>query len=115
MLPNKLTKNEIKEKLVSCLSTEKEIKKIIIFGSFIFSDTPNDIDVAIFQDSREKYLPLVLKYRNKTRSISKEIPLDIFPLKPNIELNESNYSRNPFLTEIEKGEIIYERRDKKMA
>ena len=109
MQTNKLTKNEIIEKLVSCLSTEKEIRKIIIFGSFVFSDTPHDIDLAIFQDSHEKYLPLVLKYRNKTRSISKEIPLDIFPLKSDIELNELSYSQNPFLAEIEKGETIYER------
>ncbi len=37
---------------------EKEVRKVVIFGSFLTRATPNDLDVAIFQDSDETYLPL---------------------------------------------------------
>jgi predicted nucleotidyltransferase len=95
-------KDAVKEELVRCLRTEKEIRKIVIFGSFLHSDDPHDLDVAIFQDSSESYLPLALKYRRKTRSIARRLPLDILPLT----LRGSNDS---FLREIAQGEIIYER------
>ena len=62
----------------------------------------HDLDVAVFQDSTEPYLPLALKYRQKTRSIAQRIPLDILPLK-------SSTSDNPFLAEVAKGEVVYER------
>ena len=95
-------KEKLKHQLISYLGTEKEIKKIIIFGSFLNSSNPNDIDVAIFQDSAETYLALAMKFRKKTRDISRAIPLDIIPLKSNIK-------NDPFLSEIETGELIYER------
>ncbi len=66
------------------------------------SKEPQDIDVAIYQDSDEPYLSLAMKYRRLTRSIAKQIPLDIIPLSND---GLSNY----FLSEIEAGEIIYER------
>ena len=95
-------KEAVKEELLLCLRTEKEIRKIVIFGSFLYSDDPHDLDVAIFQDSSESYLPLALKYRRKTRSIAHRIPLDIFPLT-------SRVSNDPFLHEIAQGEVFYER------
>ena len=73
---------KIKTFLISRLKQEKGIRKIVIFGSFLNTSSPNDLDVAIFQDSSEDYLSLVLKYRQKTRSLSQEIPIDIFPLAP---------------------------------
>jgi hypothetical protein len=60
------------------------------------------MDVAIFQDSHESYLKLALKYRKKTRSISNQIPVDIFPIK-------SNVTNHFFLKQILAGEVIYER------
>ena len=95
-------KDAVKEELVRCLRTEKEIRKIVIFGSFLHADDPHDLDVAIFQDSSESYLPLALKYRRKTRSIAHRLPLDILPLT-------SGGSNDPFLREIAQGEVIYER------
>ena len=92
-----LIKSQIRDKL----SKEQEIQKIVLFGSFVDSDNPNDIDVAVFQNSNEKYLPLALKYRKLIRPISKIIPIDIFPLKANV--------KGAFLNEVETGEIIYER------
>ena len=97
---NAKQKEKLKLQLIACLGTEKEIKKIIIFGSFLSSSNPNDIDVAIFQDSTETYLTLAMKYRKKTRNVSRAIPLDIIPLKSNIK-------NNPLLSEIETGELIY--------
>ncbi len=46
-------KDSIKKELIKSLSPEKEIAKIILFGSFIHSDEPNDIDIAIFQTSND--------------------------------------------------------------
>jgi hypothetical protein len=64
--------------------------------------------VAVFQDSTEPYLPLALKYRQNTRSIAQRIPLDILPLK-------SWTSDDPFLAEVAKGEVAYERGNRQMA
>ena len=95
-------KNELKKELVSCLVPDKEIVKIVVFGSFVESENPNDMDVAVFQNSDEGYLPLAMKYRKRIRSVSKKIPIDIIPLK-------SQVKSDPFLFEIERGEVIYER------
>ena len=95
-------KKALKQELVECLRSETEVQRIIVFGSFLQSDTPHDLDVAVFQDSSEAYLPLALKYRRKTRSVARQIPLDIVPLKM-----ESH--SDPFLAEVEHGEVIYER------
>ena len=74
----------------------------VVFGSFLYSDNPHDLDVAVFQDSTESYLPLALKYRQKTRSIARRIPLDILPLK-------SWALDDPFLAEVARGKVVYER------
>ncbi|MCK4295302.1 MAG: nucleotidyltransferase domain-containing protein [Candidatus Marinimicrobia bacterium] len=95
-------KDRLKQEIRENLSRESEIRKIVVFGSFINSENPEDIDIAIFQDSEESYLSLVMKYRKLTRKIARKIPLDIIPIKPGI-------SDNWFLSEIETGEMIYER------
>jgi uncharacterized protein len=101
ILTNK-TKDTIKQEILQSLKPEKEVKKIIIFGSFINSENPNDIDVAIFQDSEEQYLTLAMKYRRLIRDIARKIPIDIIPIK-------SNAANNSFLSEIEAGELLFER------
>ncbi|MGD0077850.1 MAG: nucleotidyltransferase domain-containing protein, partial [Sedimentisphaerales bacterium] len=58
-------KQNLKRELVGCLQTEKEIRRIVIFGSFLNSSDPHDIDVAVFQDSDDQYLTLALKYRKR--------------------------------------------------
>lgn len=96
------TKNIIKQEIIRSLSKENEINKIVIFGSFVESDDPNDIDVAVYQDSDGSYLSLAMKYRKLTRRISRQIPIDIIPIKTGV-------SDNSFLSEIEAGELIFER------
>lgn len=100
--PTQHQKNSLKQQLVSCLEGEKEICRIVIFGSFVKSSEPRDIDVAIFQDSSEKYLPLAMKYRKKTRPIARIIPVDIIPLK-------AEAGSGILMDEIAQGEVIYER------
>lgn len=95
-------KDSLKQQMVSCLASEKEVCRIVIFGSFLKSPDPHDLDVAVFQDSSEKYLPLAMKYRKKTRSIARIIPLDIIPLK-------ADAGDGTLADEIAQGEIIYER------
>lgn len=95
-------KDYLKKQLVSCLASEKEVCKIVIFGSFLESSEPHDIDVAIFQESNEKYLPLAMKYREKIRALAHIIPIDIIPLKAEAD-------GGFFMDEITQGEIIYER------
>ena len=95
-------KEELKKELVLCLKSDEAVKKIVIFGSFIDSGDPMDLDVAVFQESDEPYLPLAMKYRRKTRAISKRIPIDIFPVR-------SNVKDHSFLSEIDRGEVLYER------
>ena len=95
-------KNEIKKKIVASLQNEAEVQKIVIFGSFLTVETPNDIDVAVFQNSNESYLPLAMKYRKKTRMVSKRIPIDIIPMR--IGSLEGSMA-----DEIFRGEVIYEK------
>ncbi|MBI2342730.1 MAG: nucleotidyltransferase domain-containing protein [Deltaproteobacteria bacterium] len=95
-------KAELRQQLVSCLSHEDEVEKIVIFGSFLTSSNPNDLDVAVFQTSTEPYLSLALRYRRKTRALAKRIPLDIIPLRAGVK-------DVAFLSEIDRGEVIYER------
>ncbi|MDQ3013015.1 MAG: nucleotidyltransferase domain-containing protein [Acidobacteriota bacterium] len=102
MAINELEKRSLKQALVECLRTEPEVRRIVVFGSFLRSDDPHDLDVAVFQDSAEDYLPLALKYRRKTRMLARRIVLDILPLKLGAQ-------SDPFLAEVARGEVIYER------
>ena len=92
----------MKKELVDRLSSEPEVRRIVIFGSFLDSAEPRDMDVAVFQDSLEAYLPLATKYRRITTPLARKISLDIFPLRSGV------YS-DPFLREVERGETVYER------
>ena len=83
------------------LSYFSDVNKLIVLGSFVNSNHPNDIDIAIVQNSEENYLTLSLKYRKALRELSKLIPLDIVSIKQN--------SKGIFLEEINKGQIVYER------
>lgn len=94
-------KNILKSQIVAKLSAEQEVRKIVLFGSFVKSGVPDDIDIAVFQDSNEKYIPLSLKYRKLVREISKNISIDILPIKIN--------AKGSFLAEVSSGETIYER------
>ena len=97
-----MNKVELKNKIVDSLKGEKEIERIIIFGSFNKSQSPNDIDIAVVQNSSDNYLTLALKYRKLMRNISKEIAVDIFPIARE---NGNSF----FTTEVESGEVIYAR------
>lgn len=98
----KKLKESIKKELLNSLISEDEITKIVLFGSFTHSENPSDVDIAIFQSSKESYLKLALKYRRLTRKIAKRLPIDIIPIKANV-------NDNSFLSEIESGEVIFER------
>ena len=95
-------KSELKQMLVHCLKDDPAIQRIVVFGSFVHSDAPNDLDVAIFQTSSEKYLPLAIKYRRMTEPLARRIAVDVIPLRPNPPLTT-------FLAEIQQGETVYER------
>ena len=97
-----MNKSEIKKRIVSSLKGEAEIERIIIFGSFNRSDSPNDIDIAVIQNSSDNYLTLALKYRKLVRDISKEIAIDIFPI---VKGNNNSF----FTSEVASGEVIYAR------
>ena len=100
---SKKQKENIKIQIKKLLSNEQEIQRIIVFGSFIDSSNPNDIDIAVFQNSKECYLELSMKYRKLVRELITIIPYDIIP----IQINASG----SFLRDIESGEIIYEKRN----
>ncbi len=95
-------KRALVSELVASLAKEHEVCRIVVFGSFLHSDDPHDLDVAVFQDSEETYLPLVLRYRKRARQIARTIPLDIVPLKAGVK-------DGLFLDEIEQGKVVYER------
>ena len=102
MILTEKQKDELKKELLLCLKSDVDIKKIVVFGSFIDSQDPLDLDVAVFQESDEAYLPLAMKYRKKTRALARKIPIDIFPVR-------SNVKDHTFLSEINRGEVLYEK------
>ena len=104
MVLSESEKKELKTNIANSLLSSSEIEKIVIFGSFLSSKSPNDIDIAVFQNSMDDYLTLALRYRKMIRSISKKIPVDIIPIK-------SSATNNFIIDEIEKGEVIYARRN----
>ena len=95
-------KETIKKDVVQCLSGAEEIRKIVVFGSFNAAESPNDIDVAVFQGSKAPYLELALKYRKMLRPVLRRIAVDVIPVRP-------DPAQTTFLSEIEAGEVIYER------
>lgn len=99
-----MNKKDVKKIIVDSLKGQEEIERIIVFGSFNESDTPNDIDIAVVQNSNDNYLTLALKYRRLIRSIPKAfgIAVDIFPV---LEKNNNTF----FAKEISSGEVIYAR------
>lgn len=96
-----LTKANLKQYIVEQLSQEPEVEKVIIFGSFLKSNTPNDIDIAIFQNSCQTYLSLALKYRKLLRPLYAFFPIDVIPLRSD--------AQGSFINEIMCGEVIFER------
>jgi hypothetical protein len=102
MLFTEQEKISIKQELVASLCREPEISKIVVFGSFLISNEPHDLDVAVFQTSDQGYLPLALRYRKKTRGIARRIALDILPIKQGAQ-------DSVMLESISRGEVIYER------
>jgi predicted nucleotidyltransferase len=102
MLLTEQEKKSIKKELVDSLCHEPEISKIVVFGSFLVSSDPHDLDVAVFQTSNQSYLPLALRYRKITRSIASRIALDILPIREGVK-------DSVMLESIFKGEVIYER------
>src|SRR4051812_18221327 len=93
-------KTSIERDLVSCLSRQPEVRKLVIFGSFLGSSEPHDLDIAVFQDSQEAYLPLAMRYRRLTRVLAQRIPLDIIPIR-------ASEAGGAFLAEIDRGQVIY--------
>ena len=95
------TKEIVKKKIAALLSGFSEVRRVVIFGSFLTSDDPHDLDIAVFQDSDENYYPLAMKYRRTLRNVARMIPLDVIPVRP-------NPGQGSFMQEIEKGEVLYE-------
>lgn len=100
-LPNEM-KEMLKKEIVDRLSAFPEVRRVVIFGSFLDANDPNDLDIAVFQDSDESYYPLAMKYRRMLRPVANKIPLDVIPLRQNTE-------QGSFMQEIQKGEVLYER------
>jgi predicted nucleotidyltransferase len=99
-----IDKYALRQDLVTALRVDEQVEKIVIFGSFNNSSSPNDMDVAVFCDSKDDYLTLALALRKKLRKLSRIIPIDLLPIA--IPYDPSAL----FIQEINKGEVVYEKR-----
>jgi predicted nucleotidyltransferase len=95
-------KEQIKREVAALLRGEPEVRRVMVFGSFLTSRDPHDLDLAIFQDGDETYLPLATKYRRLLRPLSRRIPLDVIPVRFGVPGGQ-------FVREIQMGEVVYER------
>ena len=100
-----MEKEKIKKQLIESMSKLSSIRKLILFGSFITEKQPHDIDLAVIDDRDNDYITLSLSYRKALRDISRIIPIDVFPIR-----SGQNNRDSMMLSEIENGEVIYERR-----
>ena len=98
---SKKQKEMLKEQIKKLLSNEEEVQRIVVFGSFVGADEPNDIDIAVFQNSDTEYLSLSLKYRKLLRSLITTIPYDVIPIH--------SHAKGHFLEHIKSGDVIFER------
>lgn len=99
-----IDKEMLKRDLVNTLAEDEQVEKVVVFGSFVTSLTPHDMDIAVFCHSKENYLTLALYFRKKLRKLSKFIPIDLLPIT--IPFDSSAL----FMAEINKGEVVYEKR-----
>lgn len=99
-----IDKEKLKRDLVNTLADDEQIEKIVVFGSFASSLSPHDMDIAVFCHSDEDYLTLALAFRKKLRQLSKSIPIDLLPITIPFD------STSAFMAEINKGEVVYEKR-----
>ena len=102
MTLNTAGKKKITEDIVERLRNEPEVSRIVIFGSFLQSSSPADIDVAVFQTSDLSYWTLASKYRRLLAPLASQIPMDIIPVRP-------DPADSTFLAEILAGEVVYEK------
>jgi uncharacterized protein len=98
-----IDKLQIRQQLQSAFVDDNKVEKIIVFGSFITSETPHDLDLAVFCNSSDDYLTLALALRKKLRNISSIIPIDLVPIAMPYD------SSAAFMQEINKGEVVYEK------
>ena len=97
-----LNKQRLKQAVVDAMRDEFAIHKIMIFGSFLTSDTPGDIDVAVFGNFPQWYLETALRLRKKVRHLAAILPIDIVPVQEGAPCSR-------FMEAFEQGEVIYER------
>ena len=84
------SKEKVKQEIAAVLSGFSEVRRVVIFGSFVTSDNPHDLDIAVFQDSDEGYYPLARKYRRTLRNVARIIPLDVISV-PNANGSPAGY------------------------
>lgn len=95
-------KNIIKREIAARLAADGRVSRVIIFGSFLSSEDPQDVDIAVFSAGPGDYLSLAMRYRRELREVSRKISLDVIPVRMPCE-------ESSFLKEINRGEIVYEK------
>jgi predicted nucleotidyltransferase len=77
-----------------------EIKRVIVFGSFVSQEDPNDLDLAVFSENTEDYLVIALRLRRQLRALHLPLPVDLIPIHCQAE-------PSLFLSSIEEGKVVY--------
>jgi predicted nucleotidyltransferase len=98
-----MDKIALKGEIASRLSGLDYIDKIIVFGSFVRSENPADIDIAVFTSNSDNYLTQAMLFRKLLRNLHTTLPLDVLPIRTGAT---SSFLSN----EVFKGEVIYEKR-----
>lgn len=102
---------ELLTRIIDQISKNDCVRKIILFGSYAYSDctpTPDsDIDLLIVMDTHEERSKRILSIAPLLHPYY--FPMDIIIRTPQ-EINNSLESEEDFIREIlEKGRVIYER------
>lgn len=58
-----IDKQRIRQQLQSSFFDDNRVEKVVVFGSFVTSEAPHDLDLAVFCNSSDDYLTSSLALR----------------------------------------------------
>ena len=100
------TQNKIIQKIVSAVSTEKHVEKIIFFEDYLVNGMPHEITLIIYESCEPNYIITQEKYEKLLKNIQVNIPINILAVNSEDALRSLD-------KRLENSQCIYDKKAKK--